>query len=186
VAKSRANPAELALPVKFGYGKAMPNTTVELAAGPRSTGPRGLVPSLLRGAALTCPACGKGALFRRYLKVYDHCPSCGEALHHQRADDAPPYFTIVIVGHVVVGLMLAVEMAYRPPLWVHAALWLPLTVLLALLLLPPIKGTLIGLQWALLMHGFDPDTKEEIVESFDDTIAAATAPRTRSWPNPRA
>ena len=71
--------------------------------------------------------------------------SCGEALHHHRADDAPPYFTIVIVGHVIVGLLLAVEMAYRPPLWLHAAIWLPLTVLLALLLLPVIKGTPVGL-----------------------------------------
>ena len=63
--------------------------------------------------------------------------------------------------------MLAVEMVYRPPLWVHAALWLPLTVLLALLILPPIKGALVGLQWALLMHGFDPDAKVETIESFD-------------------
>lgn len=95
----------------------------------RSTGPRPIFGSLLRGAALKCPACGTGAMFRRYLKVADACPHCGEALHHHRADDAPPYFTIVIVGHIVVGLMLAVEMAYRPPLWLHAALWLPLTLI---------------------------------------------------------
>ena len=128
---------------------------------------RPILGSLLRGAMLKCPACGKGAMFRRYLKVADHCPQCGEALHHQRADDAPPYFTIVIVGHVVVGLVLAVEMAYRPPLWVHAALWLPLTVILTLLVLPLVKGALVALQWALLMHGFDPDFKEEIVPGFD-------------------
>jgi uncharacterized protein (DUF983 family) len=128
---------------------------------------RSILGSLLRGAMLKCPACGKGAMFQRYLKVADHCPQCGEALHHQRADDAPPYFTIVIVGHVVVGLVLAVEMAYRPPLWVHAALWLPLTVILTLLVLPLVKGALVALQWALLMHGFDPDFKEEIVPGFD-------------------
>jgi uncharacterized protein (DUF983 family) len=103
-----------------------------------------------------------GAMFHRYLKVSDGCPHCGEALHHQRADDAPPYFTIVIVGHVVVSLVLAVEMAYRPPLWLHAALWLPLTVILALVVLAPVKGALVGLQWALLMHGFDPEAKEEL------------------------
>jgi uncharacterized protein (DUF983 family) len=129
----------------------------------RSSGARPVFGALLRGATLTCPACGKGAMFRRYLKVADHCPRCGEALHHHRADDAPPYFTIVIVGHVVVGLVLAVEMAYRPPLWVHAALWLPLTVILTLLVLPLVKGALVALQWALLMHGFDPNFKEEIV-----------------------
>ncbi|MGH6734736.1 MAG: DUF983 domain-containing protein [Methyloceanibacter sp.] len=101
-------------------------------------------------------------MFYRYLKVADHCPRCGEALHHHRADDAPPYFTIVIVGHVVVSLVLAVEMAFRPSLWLHAALWLPLTVILALVVLAPLKGTLVALQWALLMHGFDPEAKEEI------------------------
>ena len=133
----------------------------------RAAGERSILTSILRGACLTCPACGSGSMFRRYLKVADNCPNCGEALHHHRADDAPPYFTIIIVGHIVVGLMLAVEMAYRPPLWLHAALWLPLTVLLALLILPPIKGAIVGLQWALLMHGFDSDAKEETIESFD-------------------
>lgn len=128
----------------------------------RSTGPRSLQQALLRGAMLKCPACGVGGLFHRYLKVVDQCPRCGESLHHHRADDAPAYFTIVIVGHVVVSLVLAVEMAYRPPLWLHAALWMPLTLALALVLLAPIKGLLVALQWALLMHGFDPDAKEEI------------------------
>ena len=76
-------------------------------------------------------------MFGRYLKVADTRPDCGEALHHQRADDAPPYFTIIIVGHVVISLVLAVEIAFRPPIWLHAALWLPLTVILALLVLAP-------------------------------------------------
>jgi len=132
----------------------------------RSTGARPVLTSLLRGAAQKCPACGKGAMFRRYLKVADACPHCGEELHHHRADDAPPYFTIVIVGHIVVGLVLAVEMAYRPPLWVHAALWLPLTLILALTVLPIVKGALVALQWALLMHGFDPDEERKIYQSI--------------------
>lgn len=136
----------------------------------RSTGERSVQQSLLRGARLTCPACGKGAMFWRYLKVSDHCPACGEALHHHRADDAPPYFTIVIIGHIVVSLVLSMEMAYRPPLWLHAALWLPLTVILALLILPPVKGALIGLQWALLMHGFDPNSEEETIARYDDFV----------------
>lgn len=122
---------------------------------------RPILPALLRGATLKCPACGVGAMFRRYLKVADHCSHCGEALHHERSDDASPYFTIAIVGHVVVGLVLAVEMAYRPPLWLHAALWLPLTVILALLLLPCVKGAIVALQWALCMHGFDPHREKE-------------------------
>jgi uncharacterized protein (DUF983 family) len=139
-----------------------------LASQTRATGERSIWSSLLRGAQFRCPACGNGAMFSRYLKVTDHCPNCGEALHHQRADDAPPYFTIVIVGHIVVGLVLALEVAYRPPLWLHAALWLPLTVLLSLAVLPIIKGALVGLQWALLMHGFDPNAEEDTYEPFDE------------------
>jgi uncharacterized protein (DUF983 family) len=110
-------------------------------------------------------------MFRRYLKTADACPACGEELHHHRADDAPAYFTIVIVGHIVVSLVLAVEMAYRPALWIHAALWLPLTVILTLLFLPCVKGALVGLQWALRMHGFDPNAEDEMPEPFDAALA---------------
>lgn len=125
--------------------------------------PRDLLPrrqvmeAILRGMWLKCPSCGAGAMFHRYLKVSDACPHCGEALHHHRADDAPPYFTILIVGHIVVPAMLALEQIAPPPLWVHAALWLPLTLILALAVLPLTKGALVGLQWALYMHGFDPN-----------------------------
>ncbi len=127
----------------------------------RSVGKRSVPQSIKRGLRRRCPACGEGQLFRAYLKVADHCPTCGEALHHHRADDAPPYFTIAILGHVLVAMILAVEMAYHPPVWVHEVIWLPLTVILALLLLPVVKGGLVALQWALLMHGFDPDFDEE-------------------------
>ena len=146
----------------------------------RSTGERSVLGAMLRGGTLKCPACGVGSMFHRFLKVSDHCPHCAEALHHHRADDAPPYFTIIIVGHIVVSLVLSVEMAYRPPLWVHAALWLPLTVILSLLALPFIKGALVALQWALLMHGFDPNAKEEI----GDGLASALAEDRRQRPAP--
>lgn len=109
---------------------------------------------MAHGALWRCPACGKGALFARYLRVADACPSCGEALHHHRADDAPPYFTIFIVGHLLVAGALSLEQAYAPPSWVHAAIWVPLTLVLCLSLLPVVKGALVGLQWALRMHGF--------------------------------
>ncbi|MDJ0513799.1 MAG: DUF983 domain-containing protein [Methyloceanibacter sp.] len=128
----------------------------------RSTGERPLQQSLVRGTMLKCPACGEGPLFTSYLKVADNCSHCGEALHHHRADDAPAYFTIVIIGHVIVSLVLTVEMAYAPPLWLHAAIWLPLTIVLSLACLAPMKGFLVALQWALRMHGFDPNHQEEI------------------------
>jgi uncharacterized protein (DUF983 family) len=107
-----------------------------------------------RGLRQTCPACGEGRLFRAYLKVADACPTCGEELHHHRADDAPPYFTILIVGHVIVWGVLVLETAYAPATWVHMVIWLPLLVGLSLWFLPRVKGALVGLQWALRMHGF--------------------------------
>ncbi|WP_374305324.1 DUF983 domain-containing protein [Ferrovibrio sp.] len=110
--------------------------------------------AMWRGWRCRCPACGQGRMFGRYLKVNDTCPSCGLELAGHRADDAPPYFTILIVGHIIVPLMLLLEQNVQPPQWVHMALWLPLTLLLCLWLLPHIKGTLIGLQWSRRMHGF--------------------------------
>jgi uncharacterized protein (DUF983 family) len=93
-------------------------------------------------------------MFRAFLKVVDRCDVCGEELYHQRADDFPAYLVIVIVGHVVGALILFVEVAYTPPLWVHMALWPPLIVGLSLGLLQPIKGAIVALQWHLGMHGF--------------------------------
>jgi uncharacterized protein (DUF983 family) len=101
-----------------------------------------------------CPNCGHGRMFGKFLKVNTTCPQCGEDLHHHRADDAPPYFTILVVGHVIVPLMLMMETRWEPEPWVHIVTWVPLTILSSLLLLPRIKGALIGLQWAKRMHGF--------------------------------
>jgi uncharacterized protein (DUF983 family) len=116
--------------------------------------------AMLRGWRGHCPNCGKGRMFCAFLKVADRCPACAEALHHQRADDAPAYFVILIVGHIVVPIALSVETAFAPSYWLHAALWTPLTLGLSLYLLQPIKGTLVALQWALRMHGFNPAQRD--------------------------
>jgi uncharacterized protein (DUF983 family) len=112
--------------------------------------------AMLRGWRGRCPNCGQGQLFRAFLKVADACPACHEDLHYHRADDAPAYFVILIVGHLVVPLALAIETEYALPYWLHAALWLPLTLGLALFLLPRVKGAIVGFQWAHRMHGFNP------------------------------
>ncbi|HEY0303225.1 MAG TPA: DUF983 domain-containing protein [Rhizomicrobium sp.] len=113
----------------------------------------------MRGLLGRCPNCGKGHLFRAFLKVADRCPVCGEEFHHHRADDFPAYLVIVIVGHIVVAMVLAVEAAYSPPLWVHALLWGPLTFALALALIQPIKGAVVAFQWQHGMEGFAPAKK---------------------------
>lgn len=118
--------------------------------------PRDWKQAIKRGFWRRCPNCGEGPLYSRYLKVNPVCPACGEELHHQRADDAPPYATMFIVGHVVLGALLAVE-AYDDtlPVWIHMLIWSSLAVVLSLVLLPLIKGALVGYQWALRMHGFE-------------------------------
>ena len=116
---------------------------------------RPLLSALGRGWRKRCPRCARGGLFDGYLKIHPLCAVCNLALHHHRADDAPPYFTIMIVGHIVIGGMLWLETAVHPAAWIHLSLWLPLTIVLTLVMLPMVKGALIGLQWALRMHGFD-------------------------------
>jgi uncharacterized protein (DUF983 family) len=101
--------------------------------------------AILRGLRCRCPVCGQGRVFSGYLTVVPFCATCGAPLGRARADDAPPYFTIFVVGHVVVLGMLSLEQKAHPPLWVHAAIWLPLTLLLSLALLRPFKGATVGL-----------------------------------------
>ena len=119
------------------------------------TQPISLLKAVSRGLAMKCPHCGKGHLFSRFLKVADTCEVCGEDFTAQRADDFPAYLVIVVVGHVVVPALLAVEVAYAPPAWLQLAIWLPLTLFSALALLQPTKGAIVGLQWQTGMHGFE-------------------------------
>ena len=139
----------------FGNEQAHPGHVWTNAHGPADRRP--VLKSILRGASLSCPKCGRRTLFSSYLKTSQICASCGEELFHHRADDAPPYFTIFIAGHIIVPSLITVELLYEPPLWLHFLIWLPLTALLSLALLPVVKGAIIGLQWALKMHGFEGD-----------------------------
>jgi uncharacterized protein (DUF983 family) len=129
------------------------------AKDPTARRPLGL--AVRRGFIGRCPNCGEGRLFRAYLKVVDNCPVCNEDLHYQRADDAPPYITMLVVGHIVVAGVLAAEEAWpKSPMWLGAIIWIWLTFVLSLLLLPRVKGALVGYQWALRMHGFGGPEKD--------------------------
>lgn len=123
------------------------------AARPQSK--RNLRQAMTRGLAGRCPACGRGAMFEKYLKVAPRCPACDEDLSHHRADDAPPYVVISIVGHIVVfGIMVAEAASETFSYALHLLIWPPIALLLSFAMLQPVKGALIGLQWALRMHGF--------------------------------
>jgi uncharacterized protein (DUF983 family) len=118
---------------------------------------RPLMNAMARGLRGRCPQCGEGRLFAAFLNTADQCNRCGEELHHHRADDLPAYLVVVIVGHIIVGAFMGVEATSTLSTWQHLAIWAPLTIGLALALLQPIKGGVIGLQWALNMHGFGGD-----------------------------
>jgi uncharacterized protein (DUF983 family) len=113
-----------------------------------------IVVAMARGFRGRCPACGRGRLFRKFLKVADACGCCGTAFHHHRADDLPPYLVILVVGHVVGYGIFQSETRFAVPLWFHLALWPALTLVLCMALLQPMKGAVVGLQFALGMHGF--------------------------------
>jgi uncharacterized protein (DUF983 family) len=125
------------------------------------TDKRDLWTALKRGLRGRCPRCGEGKLFRAFLKVDDHCNTCGLDFTPQRADDLPAYLVIIIVGHIVVPTALLIETNYAPPVALQLAIYLPLTLIASLALLQPVKGAVVGLQWALRMHGFDEQNPQE-------------------------
>lgn len=110
--------------------------------------------ALWRGLQKRCPQCGRGAIFSGYSRTAETCPHCDLDISGHRADDAPPYVTILVIGHIMIPLMLAAKQLFDPPLGLQFALWLPMIAILTLVLLPISKGALIALQWANHMHGF--------------------------------
>ena len=110
-----------------------------------------IVTAIGRGLLGRCPACGKTHIFNGFLRVVDACTNCDAPLGLARADDAPPYFTILVTGHVVVPIMFMVDRMNQPPLWVMSAIFLPLTFFVSLGLLRPIKGGTVGLMLNLNM-----------------------------------
>jgi uncharacterized protein (DUF983 family) len=105
------------------------------------------VPPASAGMRGRCPRCGQGRLFKGFLDTAPSCSACGLDFKFIDSGDGPAVFVILIIGFVVVGLALFVEVSWQPPLWLHAVLWLPLTLALSLGLLRPLKGLMIGLQY---------------------------------------
>ncbi|MEQ8298627.1 MAG: DUF983 domain-containing protein [Nitratireductor sp.] len=121
---------------------------------------RPLGQAMKRGFLGRCPQCGEGRMFARFLRTAERCDACGEEFHHHRADDLPAYLVVVVVGHVIVGAFMGVEATSTLSTWQHLAIWVPITIISALALLQPTKGAVVGLQWALRMHGFGGPAEE--------------------------
>jgi uncharacterized protein (DUF983 family) len=118
-----------------------------------SDAPNRTLAAMWRGWRRRCPNCGQLPLYRNYLKQVERCDHCATALGEIRADDFPPYLTIVVVGHIIVPAIVLTERHFRPETWVHMVIWLPLTLLLMLWFLPRLKGVAIGLMLGLGLKG---------------------------------
>ncbi|HWK65231.1 MAG TPA: DUF983 domain-containing protein [Rhizobiaceae bacterium] len=94
-----------------------------------------------------CPRCGEGRLLSGLLSLRQRCGSCGLDYSFADSGDGPAVFVILIVGFIVVGLALWLEVSFGPPLWLHLALWIPLAVALSLAALRLAKGVLVTLQY---------------------------------------
>jgi uncharacterized protein (DUF983 family) len=114
-----------------------------------------LLRSIGRGLAFRCPACGKGRLFGRYLKVEPACGACEHPLGQYPADDGPAYLTILLVGHLIVAPLLFFPIVWESnPLYSLPIILGALTVL-TLLILPRVKGGWVGMMYALQVTGHD-------------------------------
>jgi uncharacterized protein (DUF983 family) len=111
------------------------------------------VPLLTAALGCRCPRCGRGKVFDGVLNVAPVCTVCGLDISAQDAGDGPAVFVILLLGALVVGLAALVEIKFEPPLWLHAVLWLPVTLGGAVLLLRPLKAGLIALQYRHLALG---------------------------------
>lgn len=125
-----------------------PERRTPASAWPKPT----LVQALCRGAAGHCPACGKSPLFSGWLRVNPVCPVCTAPLGTLRADDAPPYFTIFIVGHCVIALIVCLNVLTALSVAAELAIALPLAGIMSLALLRPVKGATVGLMLRLGMQ----------------------------------
>lgn len=118
------------------------------------TAEREMWPAIWKGVRCKCPKCGDAPLFSAYLKTDKACSNCGEDFSHHRADDLPPYLALIIVGHLLVGVIMHMEMFWHISPAIYLTVMIPLAIIMPLAMLPSLKGGVIGLQWALRMHGF--------------------------------
>jgi uncharacterized protein (DUF983 family) len=114
-----------------------------------------VVAPLAAGLACRCPACGRGRLYSGLLTVVPRCAACGLDLAAHDTGDGPAVFVVLVLGAVLVPLAIGLETWLAPPFWVHLAVWTPATVALAILLLRPMKATLVALHYRNLRHEYD-------------------------------
>ena len=147
-----------------------------LAPLPAPTLPQTLRAALLRGILGKCPRCGEAKLFAKFLKPVAICPRCHQDWSLHRADDMPPYISILITGHVLVPLIIYFGAVADISMGQALAICLTLAAVLMISLLQPAKGATIALQWWHGMHGFVPSGKAEAAQPAQPAQPASGGP----------
>lgn len=109
-----------------------------------------------------CPKCGSRTLFEGLAQFTDRCCVCGLDISRFNVGDGPAAFLTLIIGALVVGLALWLEISLAPPLWVHALIWVPVTTGAVLLGLRVAKA-------ALLIAEYRNNAREAVSSSEGDT-----------------
>ena len=94
-----------------------------------------------------CPRCGDGKMLTGFLDVAPKCEVCGLDFKFADAGDGPAVFVTLFAGFIVLGMALWTELKYEPPMWVHLVIFLPMTLIVCLGMLRPLKGLLVALQY---------------------------------------
>lgn len=140
--------------VSFG----LPQSYVPAMTSPHSAAlPATFWQAVRRGVACNCPRCGGAALFRKWLKSVDHCAACGQDWSHHRADDFPAYIAILVVGHLLAPVMIAMSLDTELTPLAILAILIPASVAMMLGMLQPTKGAVIATQWWHGLHGFQKE-----------------------------
>ena len=104
----------------------------------------------------SCPKCGQGKIFLKYLTLKESCNHCEQSFKDLKADDGPAWLTMMLVGHIMVPIMLAYELGQDIPFWISATVWPLSFVALALIVLPFAKAFFVNMIW----RGKDKEEKE--------------------------
>jgi uncharacterized protein (DUF983 family) len=111
--------------------------------------------AMKRGFLGRCPSCGQTPLFQSYLNQVQSCSKCGAEFGRIRADDAAPWLTIIVVGHLFLPLIFFINLESVMPFWLGVFSWAALFSGLSLALLPRAKGMFIAMLWVTRAPGFD-------------------------------
>ena len=94
-----------------------------------------------------CPRCGNRTLFAGIAAFAPKCRACGLDFSDFNVGDGPAAFLVLIVGGLIVGLAIALELSVEPPFWVHLLLWVPLATAAVLASLRVAKALLLALEY---------------------------------------